>query len=162
MLAAAVFTVGTLAACSAPTAPVSASPPSPGGAAPAMTATAAIASPTMVASTSAPTTSSAPAPTAPPTASPSRTPGAATQPTTLEATGIVLDVEGSSPVDVRAFTLRAADGETLRFRVGTIDVSGGGFTPSHLREHMASAEPVRVVYRVEGDERVAIRLFDAP
>ena len=39
--------------------------------------------------------------------------------------------------------------------------NGDEFPPGHLAEHQATAEPVVVYYRVEGNERFAVRLEDA-
>lgn len=91
------------------------------------------------------------------TPSPSPTTGPAT------VTGIVLAVEpGGSPADVPGFTLRTATGEELRFRVGTLEVGGEAFPAAHLHEHLAAGEPIRVTYREESGELVAVRLEDAP
>ena len=74
--------------------------------------------------------------------------------------GVVVAVDGSGLADVRGFTLRRPGGETLEFRIGALE-NGNEFPPGHLAEHQATAEPVVVYYRVEGNERFAIRLEDA-
>jgi hypothetical protein len=78
------------------------------------------------------------------------------------AAGIVTDVDSLGLGRVQAFTLRTPDGTTLVFDVsrGT-DLSGGGFPPDHLWEHLATGVGVAVAYRTEGDERIAVRLDDA-
>lgn len=76
--------------------------------------------------------------------------------------GIVTNVQGSSPTQVTEFTLRTADGETVSFRVGTVESGGEAFPPGHLREHQANAEPVRVTFVETAGIREAVRLEDAP
>ena len=85
-------------------------------------------------------------------------------PSLLPATvdGVVTRVEGTSPTDVRSFTLRTEDGRVLDFSVGRLDLDGEAFPAGHLREHLATAQPVRVTYAAGGSTPVAIRLEDAP
>ena len=64
-------------------------------------------------------------------------------------------LDGSS-----GFTLRTTDGHASCSRIGDLE-NGAEFPPGHLVEHQATAQPVRVWYRTEGDERVAVRLEDA-
>lgn len=78
------------------------------------------------------------------------------------AAGFVVDVQSTSLTQIDSFTIRTQEGEALRFRVGAVDLDGGAFPPSHLREHMATAQPVAVAFTREGDERIATRLVDAP
>lgn len=78
------------------------------------------------------------------------------------AAGFVVDVKSTSVTQVDAFTVRTPDGESLVFRVGVLELDGGAFPAGHLREHMATAQPVAVAYTLEGNERVATRLVDAP
>jgi hypothetical protein len=75
--------------------------------------------------------------------------------------GVVVDVERTSLVDVQAFTIRTADGQTYEFRVGSLE-NAAEFPPSHLNEHMADGVPVRVTFHVEGTALVATHLDDAP
>jgi hypothetical protein len=63
--------------------------------------------------------------------------------------------------NVRGFTLRVAGGEQLMFSLRSLQ-NATAFPPGHLAEHQATAAPVRVTYRTEGSERLAIRLEDAP
>jgi hypothetical protein len=80
--------------------------------------------------------------------------------------GLVTSVTSSSPSAVEGFTLRLEDGQVLDFVItGAIDLGDGGFPGSHLREHQALAQPVRVTFREEGTagavQRVVVRLEDA-
>jgi hypothetical protein len=81
-------------------------------------------------------------------------------PDTTAVEGVVVRVDSAGLSDVRGFTLRQPGGETLEFRLGELE-NGDQFPPGHLAEHQATAEPVRVWYRLEGDERFAVRLEDA-
>jgi len=88
-------------------------------------------------------------------------PGTAEAPT-AEATGVVVAVEsGGGLGDVRGFTLRVAGGELLIFNLRALE-NAAEFPPGHLVQHQADSFPVRVLYRTEGSERLAIRLEDAP
>lgn len=78
------------------------------------------------------------------------------------AAGFVVDVQSTSLTQITSFTLRTEDGDELVFRVGALDLNGGGFPGSHLREHMITNQPVAVAFDVDGDDRVATRLVDAP
>lgn len=75
--------------------------------------------------------------------------------------GLVVEVESDSPVAIEAFTLRTDQGEQLHFSLGGVDFGQGAFPATHLREHQALAEPVRVSYRAEGGANVVVRLEDA-
>ncbi len=81
-------------------------------------------------------------------------------PTPTAVEGVIVAIDGSGLADVRGFTLRRPGGETLDFRLGELE-NGNEFPPGHLAEHQATAEPVVVYYRMEGDERFAVRLEDA-
>lgn len=85
--------------------------------------------------------------------------GAVTPVQTVE--GIVLEVVGDSPVDIKSFTIRTSEGEQLQFSLSGVNLSDDGFPASHLREHQALAQPVRVTYRLEGPTNVVVRLEDA-
>ena len=81
---------------------------------------------------------------------------------TAESTGVVVAVDsGDGLGDVRGFTLRVAGGELLTFSLTELQ-NGEEFPPGHLVQHQADAFPVRVLYRMEGSERLALRLEDAP
>jgi hypothetical protein len=100
----------------------------------------------------------------------SRTPPGTTQPSasstsgtaaTAEVTGVVVAVEtGSGVWDVRGFTLRRIGGELVTFSLRELQ-NGAQFPPRHLVQHQADAFPVRVIYRTEGSEYLALRLEDA-
>ena len=75
--------------------------------------------------------------------------------------GVVVRVEATGLDEVQGFTVRTADGRTVRFRLGVLE-NGVEFPPGHLVEHQATAQPVRVFYVTEDGEPVAIRLEDAP
>ena len=83
-------------------------------------------------------------------------------PAAKSAAGIVVAVDQVSLTEIRGFTLRTDAGEMLTFRIGPLDLSGGGFPANHLREHMATASTVAIAYTEVDGERVAIRLVDAP
>jgi hypothetical protein len=87
---------------------------------------------------------------------------AACGPSPQTAAGFVVDVQSTSLTEITSFTLRTEDGEELAFRVGALDLNGGGFPGTHLREHMITNQPVAVAFDVEGQDRVATRLVDAP
>ena len=76
--------------------------------------------------------------------------------------GYVIDVSSSSLTEIDTFTLRTADGETVTFRIDTLELGDGAFPATHLREHMALNQPVAVAFRDEAGERIAYRLKDAP
>lgn len=78
------------------------------------------------------------------------------------AVGIVTQVEGEGLGQVRAFTLRTATGDSIRFEVGAVALGDGMFPPDHLREHMAAAEAIVVAYRTEDGRLIATSLTDAP
>jgi hypothetical protein len=86
---------------------------------------------------------------------------ALTRPAPKTEVGVVIFVDSVSLTDVRAFAIRTADGRTVEFRIGQLE-NGVQFPPGHLGVHQADALPVRVTYRDENGEHVAIRLEDAP
>jgi hypothetical protein len=75
--------------------------------------------------------------------------------------GVVIAVDSAGLSDVRGFTLRSDGGLAFTFVLGRLE-NATEFSPSHLAEHQASSEPIRVWFRVEGGERVVYRLEDAP
>ena len=76
--------------------------------------------------------------------------------------GWVIAIDSSSVTAIESFTLRDQDGLEVQYHVGPLELDGGAFPASHLREHMALAQPVAVAYRLDGEARVATRLVDAP
>ncbi len=79
---------------------------------------------------------------------------------TTAVVGAVVAVAGQGLGDVRGFTLRMVGGDLLVFDLRALE-NGAEFPPGHLAEHQATAEAVRVWYREEGQDRLAIRLEDA-
>ena len=73
---------------------------------------------------------------------------------------MVTEVEATSLSDVCCFTLRTADGQSLRFELSALE-NGVQFPPGHLAEHQATATPIRVWWKPGLDARLAIRLEDA-
>lgn len=76
-------------------------------------------------------------------------------------TGVVVAVDSAGLADVRGFTLRTDDGRTIDFRIGRLQ-NPVQFPPAHLAVHLADGVPVRVTWVLDGSERVAVRLEDAP
>jgi hypothetical protein len=74
---------------------------------------------------------------------------------------VLINVEASGINDVQAVTLRAEDGATRRFVIGS-EISRTGHPPSsgHLRQHMAFGDRVTIVYRESADGPVAIEIRD--
>lgn len=75
--------------------------------------------------------------------------------------GVVVAVDSAGLGQVRAFTLRAAGGFDFVLRLGNLE-NATEFSPSHLAEHLATSQRVRVYYRDESGEPVVYRLEDAP
>jgi hypothetical protein len=75
--------------------------------------------------------------------------------------GVIVGVQAEALDRVTGFTLRTVNQGTLTFVIGDL-VNGAQFPPGHLVEHQATAQPVRVWYRTEGGDMVAVRLEDAP
>ncbi len=88
----------------------------------------------------------------------SGTPGA--EPTS-PVDGILTDIDSEGLTKVTGFTLRTSDGQSITFKIGTLE-NGADFPPGHLAEHLATSSPVRVSFRVEGPDLVVYRLEDAP
>lgn len=87
-----------------------------------------------------------------------RDPGAPA--TATAVVGVIVGVESEGLDKVRGFNLRTIDQGTLVFVIGDLE-NGAVFPPGHLVEHQATAQPIRVWYRTEAGENVAIRLEDA-
>ena len=76
-------------------------------------------------------------------------------------TGVVVSVQATSLSSVQGFSIRTPRGETVDFRVGTLEIPPS-FPPAHLSEHKVTLAPIRVTYiDVEG-AHTAVRLEDAP
>ena len=79
------------------------------------------------------------------------------------ADGVVIDIDTEGLGQMRSFTLRTSDGESLDFVIaGGVDLSGDGFPPDHLFQHMALTEGIAVAYEMRDGERVVTKLADAP
>jgi hypothetical protein len=76
------------------------------------------------------------------------------------AVGVITHVASASFGDVTGITLRTTDGQVLDFVVGQLENAAEN-PPGHLALHQATAAPVRVWYRMDGSQRVAIRIEDA-
>ena len=79
------------------------------------------------------------------------------------ARGVLLDVVSPGIQQVDRFTLRTDDGQLLSF-VAAPDFNAGAthvMTPGHMRQHMALAEPVTVIYRDDGGVLIALSATDA-
>jgi hypothetical protein len=80
----------------------------------------------------------------------------------LQATGVVIDVDGPDAATVDAFQLNTDEGLVLQFVVETLDVTNGGLPAPHLRDHLVSGEPITVTYSINGEgQNVALRYVDA-
>lgn len=77
------------------------------------------------------------------------------------ATGVVVAVEATSLSSVQGFSIRTTDGQTIDFRVATLE-NGADFPIGHLSEHKVSLSPVRVTYVVKDGGNLAVRIEDAP
>lgn len=70
--------------------------------------------------------------------------------------GLVVEMQAASILQISSFTLRTDDGALIEMIVEG-DV---GITASHLREHMALADPVTVTVRYADGLTVATRIED--
>lgn len=74
--------------------------------------------------------------------------------------GIITNVEASSLTQAETFTVRDNDNNIIVFHIApdaTQDPEEG-FFPSHLREHAVAVGKVKVFYRVEDGEFLALKL----
>jgi hypothetical protein len=94
------------------------------------------------------------------TVSPVGTTSEAQLPPTDPIEGVVVNVESNGLDSVKAFTLRAIDGQTYRFVLGRLQ-NAVAFPPGHLAEHAANSEPILVTFEGLGDTIIATRLDDA-
>ena len=75
--------------------------------------------------------------------------------------GVIVSVEAAGLGEVRGFVLRPANSPfSLGFVLGALENSTD-FPPSHLAEHQATSQPVRVFFRTDNGVHVAYRLEDA-
>jgi hypothetical protein len=75
--------------------------------------------------------------------------------------GIVVAVDSAGPDQVKGFTLRTNNGDTLVFTLGTLD-NADEFPPAHLKDHQTSGEPVFVFFRDENGQLIVYHIEDAP
>jgi hypothetical protein len=77
--------------------------------------------------------------------------------------GVVVGVDAAGLGNVRGFDLWLTGGGSLHLSLGTLE-NATEFSPSHLTEHLASSEPIRAYFRVDGGgyQAVVYRLEDAP
>ncbi len=74
--------------------------------------------------------------------------------------GIITNVDAASLTQVETFTVRDNANNTIVFRIAPDarqDLEDG-FVPSHLREHALAVEQVKVFYRVEDGEFLALKI----
>ena len=64
-----------------------------------------------------------------------------------EIRGQVVEVKAGTLIELTSLSIKDDQGEVWRFEAE----SYRGFTPSHLREHMALADPVTVRFRRVGE-----------
>lgn len=76
-----------------------------------------------------------------------------------EARGLIVDVRAESVVEWESLTLRLSGGKELTFTRGA-DVDLRFWRASHLREHMAGAQPITVRYSESKGRLVAISISD--
>jgi hypothetical protein len=72
-------------------------------------------------------------------------------------TGVVIKVDAAGLTKIRSFLLKRRDRE---YRIFVTTRTRFAFTPSHLHEHLATAEPVRVVMRRTDGRLVAVDVRD--
>jgi predicted small secreted protein len=75
--------------------------------------------------------------------------------------GVIVSVDSSGLADVRGFTLRMVGGRTIVFKLGPLE-NPTQFPPGHLKEHEATAQPVRVYFVLDAGVPTVYRLEDAP
>jgi hypothetical protein len=93
-------------------------------------------------------------------AGPRSTPAPASSYPPSPVEGVVVAVDSAGLGRVSGFTIRVPGGATLSFELGTLE-NPTEFSPSHITEHMATSEAVRVYFRVEDTRPIVYRLEDA-
>jgi hypothetical protein len=80
-----------------------------------------------------------------------------------EVRGVLVDVQSREIVNADAITLRDDGGALHTFRVSPEVASDREHpnTASHLRQHLALADPVIVRYRETAEGRLAVQIVDA-
>ena len=74
--------------------------------------------------------------------------------------GIITNVDAVSLTQVETFTVRDNDNNVLVFRIAPDATQNqeDGFGPGHLREHALAVAQVKVFYRVEDGEFLALKI----
>ena len=74
--------------------------------------------------------------------------------------GIITNVDAASLTQVETFTVRDNDNNIIVFHIApdATQAPEEGFFPSHLREHAVAVGQVKVFYRVENSENLALKL----
>ena len=72
--------------------------------------------------------------------------------------GLVSEVSARSLNTVNWFEIEAEAGTVIRFRA---EGSLGEFTPSHLRQHMITGQPVLVSFVIKKGEKIAVDVEDS-
>ncbi len=82
---------------------------------------------------------------------------------TRAVTGLVTAVDAPSLTQLDGFSFRTDDGRALGFRIApeaNRQDPQRGFVPGHLREHALTSTKVKITYREEGNELLAVRIED--
>ena len=75
---------------------------------------------------------------------------------------MVIAATGPDSTSVTDFTLRSDDGASMQFKVGVLDLAGGGLNAPHLREHLVSGVPITAYYTTDNGVNTMTRYIDAP
>jgi hypothetical protein len=77
----------------------------------------------------------------------------------FSAEGIVVDVQGTIS-EVETFDLLGSDGERLTLTPEDGALESSGFSPAHLREHMALVQHIGVRYDVVDGRNIVVGIDD--
>ena len=80
-----------------------------------------------------------------------------------EVTGYVIAIESTNLRSIRKITLQSENNHILDYIALGYPINDVGFekfTPSHLRYHMLTGEPVRIVYSVLDNQNIIINIQD--
>lgn len=72
--------------------------------------------------------------------------------------GLVVDVKAQTIITLDSLTIQDKTGKLWTF--DTFTQGFVGFTPSHLKEHQVSAQPVTILYRNTPDGLIAVQVTD--
>lgn len=73
-------------------------------------------------------------------------------------TGVIIDIEQTSPTDIHSFVVKAGDD---RHEFAIDPDRDYGFALSHLRDHLVSADPVTVEFEERDGRSTALSIEDA-